>query len=362
MLAGLTGLCAIGPGSEAVSGQVDPPRAEVTELPLASDQEVQRLCFSPDNRSLVAAVRDAQQAVSLHRWDLRTRKRREVASIGPYAQVRNLTWSRGNRELVVAAGDWVGWFDPESGTLRAELSTKTPRHGGLRYEEWNGSELKKCAHFGTGNFGNPITLAGNVAVLVDYQKRELPLITFGERGPGQVIKLPAEAEAFQYNLLAVSADGSTVAGSQCALDPGIPVRIWAWSARTGALAREIAYRPQNSAVTLDHLLTLNRNGSLLAAAPDTVCPVTYVIDLRQGRVLHECHTGGIQSLAASPGSDVFACITGKGVAVWSMTNGKRLAAFGDDGKDCQALAFSPDGSQLAWGWKTIRLARVPTQK
>src|SRR5437016_3204037 len=75
----------------------EPPKggqAAILELPLEKGEEVQKLCLSPDNRSLVAAVANKEGGVGLYRWDLRTRERKFLTWLGwsRQVEVRGITW------------------------------------------------------------------------------------------------------------------------------------------------------------------------------------------------------------------------------------------------------------------------------
>jgi hypothetical protein len=320
---------------------------------------VRALCFSGNNRYLYAVImHSVTQRKELVRWDLRTKERRSLGRLTKGGRVRKLEWDRG--KVIVHAETWIGWFDPDTGKLRAELEHRGGGHPGLRYEEWRGERLAASAHWPSKQ-GYPLTLAGDRVLLMDRPGRRIHIIDFRNGREVGLMQLPGDVHTGILQPLEVSQDRSIAVVSACALDPGAKIPLWSWDLRTGKRLQAMTYTPRNSAITLPNLLALSGDGTYIVTTPCGVCEEIHVLNARTGKTVHVCRTGRYcHGLAKGPMTNEFACYLDDTIEVRHLPTGKRIAQFegGRESEDPGGFTYSLDGTHLAWGGEQIRVVKI----
>lgn len=120
-------------------------------------------------------------------------------------------------------------------------------------------------------------------------------------------------------------------------------------------------RAADSSVARDiHVIAAGRGDSLLAAGrADGVLSLSCPDGAPGPRWLHVRAHDEINDVAIAPGGDRVATVGQDGaVHVWSAADGTRLATPRTSGEPLYAVAFSPDGSRLAWGGESRAITVV----
>src|SRR5262249_49808951 len=93
------------------------------ELRLGKGEVVQKLCLSPDNHYLAAALHDGKSGTAIDKWNLRTEKR--VRLVQFKERVVGMAWPRWAEGIIVRKEYGVEWYDSETGKRRAELDVSS---------------------------------------------------------------------------------------------------------------------------------------------------------------------------------------------------------------------------------------------